>query len=282
LVIVLSSACGLYRAADPGRLVVAALFLLAVFALVGSVLTLLWRILAALPVKYVWVLASLLPILAFVTLTAVSVAIGVLVVGLGVVLIGSLIGAAVAVLAPGGWRTMNRLRRSIAVGGLVLAVAGLLAGGAGACSFWLAGLGYDVHLVDLVPRHIERARQTAGEPGTPQLAGMMVGDARDLNFENGFADAIMLHGPLYHLPQREERLRAMAEACLTAIRGRGKEATRGRFGARGATRRCRSGRRGRRRGARRWERAWCWGSRSPRVWRWAVRPWRSRSAGESA
>lgn len=86
-------------------------------------------------------------------------------------------------------------------------------GGAnGIYSFWLAGLGYAVHLVDLVPRHIEQARQAAQEEGSPQLASMRVGDARALDLADGFADAVLMHGPLYHLTEREERLRAIAEA----------------------------------------------------------------------
>lgn len=85
-------------------------------------------------------------------------------------------------------------------------------GASGAYSFWLAGLGYEVHLVDIVPRHIEQARRVAQEDGSLPLASMRVGDARQLDFASGFADAAILHGPLYHLPEREERLRAIAEA----------------------------------------------------------------------
>ncbi len=85
-------------------------------------------------------------------------------------------------------------------------------GATGVYSFWLAGLGYAVHLVDIVPRHIEQAREAAQAPGSPQLAGMRVGDARALDFPADFADAVIMHGPLYHLPARVDRLRALAEA----------------------------------------------------------------------
>ena len=78
-----------------------------------------------------------------------------------------------------------------------------IGGATGIYSFWLAGLGYDVHLVDIVPRHIEQAREAAQEPGSPQLASMRVGDARSLDFDDNFADAIVMHGPLYHLPERD-------------------------------------------------------------------------------
>src|SRR3954471_16389391 len=50
-------------------------------------------------------------------------------------------------------------------------------GGPGAHAFWLAELGYTVHLVDLAPLHIEQARARAASPGAPQLASIEQGDA---------------------------------------------------------------------------------------------------------
>lgn len=85
-------------------------------------------------------------------------------------------------------------------------------GAAGVYSFWLASLGYEAHLVDITPRHIEQARQAAQAPGSPQLASMRVGDARALGFADNFADVVWLHGPLYHLTERAERLTVLAEA----------------------------------------------------------------------
>ena len=85
-------------------------------------------------------------------------------------------------------------------------------GGTGVHAFWLAGLGYAVHLLDIVPRHIELARQAAAAPGAPQLASMQVGDARQLHYPDQCADAVLLFGPLYHLIERQERLAAIAEA----------------------------------------------------------------------
>jgi ubiquinone/menaquinone biosynthesis C-methylase UbiE len=87
-----------------------------------------------------------------------------------------------------------------------------LGGGTGAHSFWLAGLGYMAHLVDIVPLHIEQARLVAEEPQAPQLASLRVGDARKLEFEDESADAVLLFGPLYHLTERDNRLQALAEA----------------------------------------------------------------------
>jgi ubiquinone/menaquinone biosynthesis C-methylase UbiE len=87
-----------------------------------------------------------------------------------------------------------------------------LGGGTGVHSFWLAGLGYTVHLVDIVPLHIEQARLAAADPCMPRLASLRVGDARKLDFEDESADAALLFGPLYHLTERDDRLKALAEA----------------------------------------------------------------------
>jgi ubiquinone/menaquinone biosynthesis C-methylase UbiE len=92
-------------------------------------------------------------------------------------------------------------------------------GATGVYAFWLAGLGYRVHLIDIVPRHIERAQEASQVPETPQLASMAVGDARQLGFEDESADAVILHGPLYHLTEREERLRAIEEARRVLLPG---------------------------------------------------------------
>jgi 2-polyprenyl-3-methyl-5-hydroxy-6-metoxy-1,4-benzoquinol methylase len=42
-------------------------------------------------------------------------------------------------------------------------------GAAGAYSFWMAARGHEVHLVDVVPLHIEQARRRASETGSPKL-----------------------------------------------------------------------------------------------------------------
>ncbi len=86
-------------------------------------------------------------------------------------------------------------------------------GGAhGTYSFWLAGKGYRVHLLDATPFHIEHARKTAEDPSSEQLAGMQVGDARCLPFTDASAEVVTLHGPLYHLTEKADRLTAIREA----------------------------------------------------------------------
>ena len=85
-------------------------------------------------------------------------------------------------------------------------------GGPGGHACWLAARGYRVHLIDVTPLHVELARQaSARQPGAP-LAGAEVGDARALPWPDGAADAVVLFGPLYHLTERADRLKALREA----------------------------------------------------------------------
>jgi len=81
-------------------------------------------------------------------------------------------------------------------------------GGPGVYSSWLAAAGYDVHLIDPVPRHVEQARSRALEHGFAVQAG----DARDLPFADASFDAVIMFGPLYHLLHPEERSLAWREA----------------------------------------------------------------------
>jgi ubiquinone/menaquinone biosynthesis C-methylase UbiE len=84
-------------------------------------------------------------------------------------------------------------------------------GGAGVYAIPLASAGYEVHLVDPVPLHVEQAAAASGKAGKA-LAGISAGDARDLPAADGSADAVLLLGPLYHLTSREDRLTALREA----------------------------------------------------------------------
>jgi ubiquinone/menaquinone biosynthesis C-methylase UbiE len=84
-------------------------------------------------------------------------------------------------------------------------------GGPGVYAAWLAKLGYDVELLDVVPLHVEQARQKFGELGL-ETARAEVGDARQLPYASESADWALLLGPLYHLPVRVDRLSALREA----------------------------------------------------------------------
>jgi len=83
-------------------------------------------------------------------------------------------------------------------------------GGPGVHARWLAGLGYEVYLVDIVPRHVEQA--LSPHPGGPPVAGAEVGDARRLERADSSVDVALLLGPLYHLPEPDDRRAALAEA----------------------------------------------------------------------
>lgn len=91
-------------------------------------------------------------------------------------------------------------------------------GAAGAYSSWLAQRGYEVHLVDLSPRLVEEARRRHGKAARP-VASFTVGDARALPQVDGFADAVLVMGPLYHLTDRRDRVRALVEAVRVAKSG---------------------------------------------------------------
>lgn len=80
-----------------------------------------------------------------------------------------------------------------------------IGGGTGVYASWLAALGYSVHLLDIVPAHV----QEAGRAGTSPA---VVGDGRALPAPDGSYDVALLLGPLYHLLEAEDRQMALAEA----------------------------------------------------------------------
>lgn len=92
--------------------------------------------------------------------------------------------------------------------GVVLDVGG----GPGRYACWLAGLGYEVHLIDPVEKHIEQAREASRAQPEHPVASVSLGDARSLDQADGSADAVLLMGPLYHLTDRSDRLAALREA----------------------------------------------------------------------
>ncbi|WP_030635827.1 class I SAM-dependent methyltransferase [[Kitasatospora] papulosa] len=76
-------------------------------------------------------------------------------------------------------------------------------GGTGIHAEWLVKDGYEVTLVDPVPRHVESAAA---------VCSALVGDARALPQPDGSFDVVQLLGPLYHLPDSDDRRGALAEA----------------------------------------------------------------------
>jgi ubiquinone/menaquinone biosynthesis C-methylase UbiE len=85
-------------------------------------------------------------------------------------------------------------------------------GAAGAYALWLAEAGYAVHLVDASPRLAAEAHRRSSLAAHP-LASCRVGDARRLTLPDDTADVVLLLGPLYHLTESADRLRALREAA---------------------------------------------------------------------
>ena len=107
-----------------------------------------------------------------------------------------------------GIRTKEIIERFLAKENMCIADIG---GGAGYYAFWLQEKGHHVSLVDLSPKNIELANKYSLDTGI-QLTNSETGDATHLNFEEGQFDLVLLLGPLYHLINREERLKALSEA----------------------------------------------------------------------
>jgi SAM-dependent methyltransferase len=80
-----------------------------------------------------------------------------------------------------------------------------IGGGPGLYADWLSERGHEVSLIDPVPLHVEQAaaRGIVAERG----------DARDVDRPSDSVDVVLLLGPLYHLVDRDDRLRALTEAC---------------------------------------------------------------------
>lgn len=78
-------------------------------------------------------------------------------------------------------------------------------GGPGAHARWLTEDGYDVDLIDPVPRHVEEASALG--------IRAELGDARALGAADNSYDVALVLGPLYHLLDRGDRIQALREAA---------------------------------------------------------------------
>jgi ubiquinone/menaquinone biosynthesis C-methylase UbiE len=85
-------------------------------------------------------------------------------------------------------------------------------GAAGVHALWLAREGYEVHLSDPVPKHAEQAAEASRAQAEFPIASCTVGDARKIEQDDQSADGVLLLGPLYHLTERTERVKALREA----------------------------------------------------------------------
>src|SRR5215204_1860393 len=103
-------------------------------------------------------------------------------------------------------RTQEIIRRHLPAAPLDILDVG---GGAGADAAWLADDGYAVHVVDPLPSHVEHAKRLGGPR---RRITAEVGDARALRADDQSAHAVLLLGPLYHLTEQTDRIRALREA----------------------------------------------------------------------
>jgi len=95
-----------------------------------------------------------------------------------------------------------------------------IGGGYGEYSWWLASLGYEVHLFDLSETNIEMSCELSAEYPKVSLKEAMVCDARSIPRLDSSADAILFMGPLYSITEYKERLLAIKE-CHRLLRDGG-------------------------------------------------------------
>lgn len=95
-----------------------------------------------------------------------------------------------------------------------------IGGGYGEYSWWLASLGYEVHLFDLSETNIEMSKELASEYPDSKLKAAMVCDARSIPRKTDSADAILFMGPLYSITEYEERILAIKE-CYRLLKDDG-------------------------------------------------------------
>ncbi|MBR5858928.1 MAG: class I SAM-dependent methyltransferase, partial [Clostridia bacterium] len=84
-----------------------------------------------------------------------------------------------------------------------------IGGGYGEYSYWLASLGYEVHLFDISETNINMSNDLVAEYPNAKLAAAEVSDARSIPRHDRSADAILLMGPLYSITEHEERILAI-------------------------------------------------------------------------
>jgi ubiquinone/menaquinone biosynthesis C-methylase UbiE len=93
-----------------------------------------------------------------------------------------------------------------------------IGGGAGFYAFWLQSLGHRVSLIDLSPKNITLANDYAAKHQA-NLNVCRVGDATKLPFGDNEFDLALLLGPLYHLTEKQERIKALTEVKRVVKRG---------------------------------------------------------------
>jgi hypothetical protein len=67
-----------------------------------------------------------------------------------------------------------------------------IGGAHGVYSFWLSQKGYEVHLIDITPLHIDQANKYSENTGV-LLSSVIIGDARELPYSNNSFDIVPQH-----------------------------------------------------------------------------------------
>jgi len=92
-----------------------------------------------------------------------------------------------------------------------------IGGGTGKYAEWLAKNGHEVHLIEPVLKHVKLAEKRAKKLKNP--FSVTIGEAKKIPCKNDTADVVILHGPLYHLQKREDRVNAILEAKRVLKKG---------------------------------------------------------------
>ena len=87
-----------------------------------------------------------------------------------------------------------------------------IGGAYGEYSWWLASLGYEVHLFDLSETNIKMSGELAKEYPNAHLKSAEVCDARAVPRPDKSADAVLLMGPLYSVTEYGERILCIRES----------------------------------------------------------------------
>jgi len=88
------------------------------------------------------------------------------------------------------------------------AIVADIGGGPGRYTDWLVEVGYHVVHRDLVAHHVDQVSERHGA-----RVDTAVGDATALDLDDASVDAVLLLGPLYHLYDATDRVRALVEAA---------------------------------------------------------------------
>ena len=112
--------------------------------------------------------------------------------------------------------TMRKLKKYLPESAAILD----LGGAAGAYTFPLASLGYQMDLGDLTETLIDKAKEKVDALNEKNVISCNVVNAIDLNiYEDNQFDVVLLFGPLYHLLEESERQKCISEVSRVLKNG---------------------------------------------------------------